>query len=75
MTIIFQTSPIQLIVIAQAFTIFVAPALAALIIVMANHRSLMGDMRNRWWQNLAGAVGLIAVLALSVRLLFTLIGG
>jgi len=74
-TIIFQTSPIQLIVIAQAFTIFVAPALAALIIVMANHRSLMGDMRNRWWQNLAGAVGLIAVLALSVRLLFTLIGG
>lgn len=74
-TLIFQTSPIQLIVIAQAFTIFVAPILAALIIVMANRRSLMGDMRNRWWQNVLGIIGLVAVLALSVRLLFTLIGG
>jgi len=32
-------------------------------------------MRNRWWQNLAGVIGLLAVLALSVRLLLTIIGG
>lgn len=73
-TLIFQSSPIELIVVAQALTIFVAPVLAALIIVMANRRSLMGEMRNTWWQNAVGAIGLIAVLALSVRLLMTLLG-
>lgn len=74
-TLVFQSSPIQVIVIAQALTIFVAPVLALLIIVMANNRDLMGDLRNRWWQNLAGAIGLIAVLGLSIRLLMTFIAG
>ena len=73
--LIFQAAPIQLIVVAQALTVFVAPVLAALIIIMANRRSLMGSMRNKWWQNLFGMIGLVAVLALSVRLLFSLIGG
>lgn len=72
--LIFQSSPVQLIVIAQALTVLVAPVLAALIIIMANRRTLMGGMRNRWWQNLLGIIGLAAVIALSVRLLITLIG-
>ncbi|MCP2635394.1 Nramp family divalent metal transporter [Microbacterium sp. HD4P20] len=71
-TLIFQASPIELIVIAQALTIFVAPVLAALIIIMANRPSLMGDMKNHWWQNALGIVGLMAVLALSIRLFVTL---
>jgi len=69
------TSPVQLIVIAQALTVLFAPILAALIIVMANNRALMGPLRNRWWQNLAGGIGLIAVVALSIRLMVSLIGG
>ncbi|WP_247628779.1 Nramp family divalent metal transporter [Microbacterium croceum] len=73
-TVAFQESPVQLIVVAQALTVFVAPVLAALIIVMANRGTLMGDMRNTWWQNAAGVIGLAAVLALSVRLFLTLIG-
>ncbi|GAB2844687.1 Nramp family divalent metal transporter [Microbacterium insulae] len=73
--LIFQASPVQLIVVAQALTVFVAPVLAVLIIVMANRRSLMGAMRNRWWQNVLGVVGLVAVLGLSVRLFLTLIAG
>lgn len=72
-TLIFQTSPVQLIVIAQATTIFIAPLLAALIIIMANRKKLMGTMANKWWQNAAGFIGLVAVLALSLRLLITLI--
>ena len=71
--VVFQSSPVQLIVIAQALTVLIAPVLAALIIIMANRVKLMGDMRNRWWQNLAGVVGLVAVLVLSVRLVITLI--
>ncbi|MFM2475306.1 Nramp family divalent metal transporter, partial [Burkholderia cenocepacia] len=73
-TLAFQSSPVQLIVVAQALTVFVAPVLATLIIVMANRRSLMGDLRNRWWQNVLGVIGLVAVLALSVRLLVSLLG-
>ena len=51
-----------------------APVLAALIIVMANNRKLMEDLRNKWWQNLLGLVGLIAVLALGIRLVISLVG-
>lgn len=72
--LMFQSSPVQLIVIAQALTVLIAPVLAILIIVMANRTTLMGDMKNRWWQNTLGIIGLIAVLALSVRLVITLIG-
>ena len=73
--LIFQQAPVQLIVIAQALTVLVAPVLAVLIIVMANRRSLMGEMRNRWWQNVLGIVGLVSVVALSVRLVLSLLGG
>lgn len=72
--LVFQASPVQLIVIAQALTVFIAPILAALIIIMANRTKLMHDMRNTWWQNAVGTIGLVAVLALSVRLLITLLG-
>lgn len=73
-TLAFQSSPVELIVIAQALTVLVAPVLATLIVVMANRRSLMGDLRNRWWHNVLGVVGLVSVLALSVRLLVSLLG-
>lgn len=68
----FQSSPVQLIVFAQALTVFVAPLLATLIVLMANDRPLMGSLRNRWWQNLFGVLGIAAVLALSIRLVITL---
>nr|WP_223172442.1 Nramp family divalent metal transporter [Microbacterium sp. NIBRBAC000506063] len=72
-TLIFQTSPVQLIVIAQALTVFIAPILALLIVVMANRGTLMAELKNKWWHNLFGLVGLAAVLTLSVRLLITLL--
>lgn len=71
-TLSFQASPIQLIVIAQALTVLIAPVLAVLIIIMANRRTLMGTMSNKWWQNAAGVLGLLSVLALSVRLVVSL---
>ncbi|PPF62735.1 manganese transporter [Clavibacter michiganensis] len=74
-TVSFQAAPVQLIVTAQALTILVAPLLAALIVIMANRRSLMGVLRNRWWQNLFGAIGLLAVLCLSLRLISNFVLG
>ena len=48
--------------------------LGTLIVIMANKESVIGDLRNRWWQNLFGAIGLIAIVASSLRLITTLIG-
>lgn len=67
-----MSSPVQLTIVAQALTVFVAPVLAALIIIMANRRDLMGAARNAWWQTLFGIIGLVFVVALSVRLFGTL---
>lgn len=69
------SSPVELIIIAQALTVLFAPILAALILIMANDRKLMGQLRNRWWQNAFGVLGLVSVLALSVRLIVSLVGG
>ncbi|NQX26150.1 Nramp family divalent metal transporter [Microbacteriaceae bacterium VKM Ac-2854] len=74
-TVLFQAAPVQLIVTAQALTILVAPFLATLIVVMANRKSLMGALRNKWWQNLFGAIGLLAVLCLSIRLILNFVVG
>ncbi|MCY1240300.1 hypothetical protein D9M72_531410 [compost metagenome] len=63
-----------LIVIAQSLTVLIAPLLGALIVIMANKKAVMGNLRNTWWQNLFGAIGLIAIIASSIRLITTLVG-
>ncbi|GAB5077171.1 Nramp family divalent metal transporter [Arthrobacter sp. AD-310] len=73
-TLSFQSSPVALIVVAQSLTVLIAPLLGVLIVVMANRASLMGDLRNKWWHNLFAAIGLIAIIASSIRLITTLIG-
>lgn len=72
-TLIFQSSPVGLIIIAQSLTVLVAPVLGILLMIMSNRRNLMGDLRNRWWHNLFGIIGLIAILAMSLRLIISLI--
>lgn len=71
-TLSFQSSPVGLIVIAQSLTVLIAPFLGVLIVIMANRGNTMGDLRNRWWHNLFGALGLIAIVASSIRLITTL---
>lgn len=73
-TLAFQSSPVQLIVVAQALTVVVAPFLALLILVMSSRRDLMGDLRNNTWQMTFGALGLLAVVALSALCVYELIG-
>ena len=66
-------SRIQLIILAQAMTVLVAPMLGVLLVLTANNR-LLGDLRNRWWHNLFAAVGLISIFATSVLLVLSLTG-
>ena len=66
-------SRFQLIIFAQAMTVLVAPFLGAMLLVIANNR-LMGDLRNRWWQNLLGGIGFLAILMTSGLLVAKLTG-
>ena len=66
-------SRVQLIIFAQAMTVLVAPFLGAMLLVIANN-PLMGDLRNRWWQNLLGGIGFLAILATSGLLVAELTG-
>ena len=67
------TPPTQLIITAQALTVFVAPLLGVLLLVLANNRKLMGDLRNTTWQNVISALGLIAILGTVYRLITLLL--
>ena len=66
-------SPVQLLILAQALTVIFAPVLGVLLFVLANNKKLMGDMRNRPWQNLLGALGLVAIVATCYRLITVLL--
>lgn len=62
-------SPVQLLITAQALTVVFAPVLGVLLFILANNRGLMGDLRNKPWQNVFGVLGLVAILATCYRLL------
>ncbi|MBC3763003.1 Nramp family divalent metal transporter [Quadrisphaera oryzae] len=67
------TSPVQLIIVAQALTVVVAPLLGVLLFVLTNNRRLMGDLANRWWQNVLAVVGIAAIFAVCYQLLVTVV--
>src|SRR5262249_45421568 len=72
-TSIASSPPIQLIIIANAMTIPMAPFLGLLLILLCNSRALMGELRNRWWHNLIALAGWLAILAGVYELLMTLL--
>ena len=65
------TSPVKLIIAAQALTVIVAPFIGILLVILSNNRRLMGDLRNKWWQNAAAAVGIVAIFATCYMLIVT----
>lgn len=66
-------SRIQLIILAQAMTVLVAPMLGVLLVLTANNKRL-GDLRNKWWHNVFAIIGLISIFATSVLLILSLTG-
>ncbi|WP_338893248.1 Nramp family divalent metal transporter [Rhodococcus sovatensis] len=72
-TLMFTSSPIQLIIVAQALTVLIAPLLALLLFIMSNNRQLMGDLRNTMFKNVIGALGFFSILSLSGLLVYELV--
>ena len=63
--LIFGSAPINLIIFAQAITIFVVPFIAICILVVANDSKIMGSLKNKFTSNALGIIGLLVLLYLA----------
>lgn len=63
--LIFDGAPLNLIVFAQGVTIFVVPFIAIAILIIANSKTVMGNLRNGLWSNIFGVIGLLVLLYLA----------
>jgi Mn2+/Fe2+ NRAMP family transporter len=64
--ITFGKLPLELIVFAQSVTIFIVPVVGIAMYLIANDEKIMGKDKNSAFVKVAGAVGLLVILALAV---------
>jgi len=65
--IIFGKLPLELIVLAQTITIFIVPFIGIAMYAIANDKKVMGKYKNSNFVKVAGAVGLLLLIALAVQ--------
>ncbi|MGX5816570.1 Nramp family divalent metal transporter [Chitinophaga lutea] len=70
--IAFGKTPLQLIVFAQAITIFIVPFIGVALYFVASDRNIMGSLRNSRFVSVAGAVGLLILISLALNSAYTL---
>lgn len=63
--LIFDGNPVNLITFAQGVTIFVVPFIAIAILVIANSKEIMGDLKNKLFSNVLGIIGLLLLIYLA----------
>lgn len=68
----FGGNPVPLVLLVNALSVIVFPLLGLLMMVLANSTA-MGDLTNKWWQNIMGAMGLLLVVWGAVTLLMDLL--
>jgi manganese transport protein len=73
--IAFGTIPIQLIIFAQAITIFVVPFIGLLLLWLASDRARLGSLANPLWKTILGMLGWLALVATAVNLIIQLFFG
>jgi len=64
---------VDAIIFGQALTVIGNPLMAAAILWLANRKDVMGDRRNTIVHNILGAVGLLVVVLMAVRVLFLVV--
>lgn len=63
--IVFGKLPLELIILAQAVTIFIVPFIGVALYFVANDAKIMGPLRNSRFVNIAGAIGLLVMFLLA----------
>lgn len=72
--VVAKGSPIELIIIAQALTVLVAPFLGIILFLLTRREDVMGDLKNGPLQTTLALVGLVTIFAMSSQLVFRLLG-
>ncbi len=68
----FDIPVVKLMIFGQAMTVIGNPLLAAIILWLANRKSILGERRNRIASNVLGFIGLTVVILLTIRMLWFL---
>ncbi|WP_119081055.1 Nramp family divalent metal transporter [Chitinophaga alhagiae] len=63
--IVFGKLPLELIILAQAVTIFIVPFIGVALYLVANDEKIMGSYKNSRFVNIVGAVGLVIMFLLA----------
>ena len=72
LALVFGASPSVTVIAAQAVNGALLPLVAIFLLVAMNSRGLLGEHRNGWKLNFAGAIVLVSTIALGVKLLVKL---
>ena len=67
------TSPVQIIIFAQATSGFALPFIAALLLIAANNKKVLGEYVNKTWQNVVGFIAVILAFILGFWGLFKIV--
>jgi manganese transport protein len=70
--IIFGNLPIKLMIFAQSITIVVVPFIGIALYAIANDEAIMKDLKNSKQVKLFGAIGLLILIGLAIRNIYTL---
>jgi manganese transport protein len=70
--IIFGNLPIKLMIFAQSITILVVPFIGIALYAIANDEAIMKDLKNSKQVKLFGAIGLLILIGLAIRNIYTL---
>uniref|UniRef100_UPI00301CCCC6 divalent metal cation transporter n=1 Tax=Staphylococcus aureus TaxID=1280 RepID=UPI00301CCCC6 len=73
-TVVAKGSPIELIIIAQALTVLVAPFLGIILFLLTRRTDVMGDLKNGPIQTVFAVIGLVAIFSISFRLILNIFG-
>jgi Mn2+/Fe2+ NRAMP family transporter len=69
-----KANPVQMLVMAQAVTIFGAPLMTIVMVLLANDEKIVGKYKNNWLTNTISIATICWVIFLSIRQLILLIG-
>ena len=71
--VFFKGNIVDAIVFAQASTLLGFPVFAVVLMLVLNNKDIMGEYRNKWWENALAVFGICLLLWMLVNTYFSVI--
>ena len=71
--VFFKGNAVNAIVFAQASTLFGFPAFALILMLVMNNKEIMGEYRNKWWENIVAFFGICLLFWMMLNTFFSII--